>query len=98
MSRLRAYLGLVNYRADFYPDWQRPRHHCINSFIKGVRWSWKEEGQHSSNQKIALQSDNLLVHYDFKIPLTIVRDALPLGVGVVLSHKYMDGIIERLIA
>ena len=41
--------------------------------------------------KNALQSPNLLVHFDSTKLLVLACDASPVGVGAVLSHRLDDG-------
>ena len=39
----------------------------------------------------AAHSDNILIHFDSKLELSLARDASPYGVGAVLSHRFLDG-------
>ena len=60
---------------------------------KNTTWLWGTE-QKSAFEKIKKQltSDSLLVHYDPDAKLILSCDALPYGVGAVLSHQFIDGI------
>ena len=55
---------------------------------KKTNWQWGTEQQEA---KQSLTSDYLLVHYDPDKELVLACDALPYGIGAVLSHKMEKG-------
>ena len=57
-----------------------------------IKWNWGEAQKKAfSKSKEALQSANVLVHYNDKYPLIVSCDASPYGVGAVVSHIMPDG-------
>ena len=59
---------------------------------QGFKWQWgPEEETALAEIKKALQSSNLLVHFDSNKPLVLACDASPVGVGAVLSQRLEDG-------
>lgn len=57
---------------------------------------WLQRLQAFNRAKEAFLSDQILAHYDTKLPLTLATDASSYGVGAILSHLYPDG-TERVI-
>ena len=47
--------------------------------------------------KKLLTSADALTNYDLSLPLSLVCDAIPVGIGVVITHTYPDG-KEKLVA
>ena len=92
VTELRSFLGIINYYSKFLPNLSvtlSPLYHLLK---KGVKWQWNE--QHTTafaKAKSALQDDSLLVHYDSTRPLVVACDALPYGLGAVLTHIMDDG-------
>ncbi|KAG8186234.1 hypothetical protein JTE90_008761 [Oedothorax gibbosus] len=59
---------------------------------KDVPWEWTAE--HEEAYKVSkglLTTDDLLVHYDEKLPLILTSDASSYGLGSVLSHLLPNG-------
>ena len=58
---------------------------------KGKLWTLRKEQRKAFElSKSALQSTNLLVHFDSEKELTLACDASSHGVGAVLSHRHAD--------
>ena len=60
----------------------------LNELLKqNVPWKWAKQQESAFNQsKELLQSSQVLVHYNPKLPLVLCVDASPYGIGDVLSH------------
>ena len=67
-------------------------HHCT------AYWTWGAAQKRAFEEaKKALTSSKILTHYDLQRELILSYDALPYGLGAVLSHRMDDG-SERPIA
>ncbi|KAG8172839.1 hypothetical protein JTE90_002920 [Oedothorax gibbosus] len=59
---------------------------------KDVPWEWTTEHEEAYKaSKGLLTTDDLLVHYDEKLPLILTSDASSYGLGSVLSHLLPNG-------
>ena len=57
-----------------------------------VSWVWDKEYKEAFEfAKRMISGDNLLVHYNPRLPLILGVDASPYGPGAVLSHELPDG-------
>ncbi|XP_055017905.1 LOW QUALITY PROTEIN: uncharacterized protein K02A2.6-like [Boleophthalmus pectinirostris] len=92
VTELRAYLGLLSYYNRFLPNLSTrlaPLHRLLR---KETPWNWQEEQERAFEEsKRLMQSSEVLVHYDSHKDLILSCDALPYGVGAVLSHRMPDG-------
>ena len=92
VSQLKSLLGLVNYYGKFLPNLSTTLAPLYRLLRQGVKWQWKpDEAAALTEVKEALQSPNLLVHFDSTKPLVLACDASPVGVGTVISHRLDDG-------
>ncbi|XP_031332218.1 uncharacterized protein K02A2.6-like [Photinus pyralis] len=97
-KELQAFLGLLNFYHTFLKgkaDIVEPLHRLLD---EDKPWEWT--GIHKiafESVKSLVTSDSLLVHYNLELPLVMVCDASPWGVGIVLSH-IMPGGVEAPIA
>ena len=65
---------------------------------QNVRWQWKDEHKEAFRRaKVALQSSQVMIHFDPRKEVISACDASPYGVGAVLSHRLSNG-TERPIA
>lgn len=92
VTELKAYLGLLNYYGRFLPSLSTvpaPLHQLL---ARDIKWQWtKQQETAFEKSKQLLLTLKVLVHYDPAKPLVLLCDALPYGVGVVLSHQVSDG-------
>jgi transposase InsO family protein len=97
VAGLQAFLGLINYYAQFFPNRStelEPLHRLLDL---GAPWRWAEEHQAAfEGAKQVLLSAGVLTHYDVDRPVTVACDASSYGVGAVLSHT--DGPREQPVA
>ena len=92
VTQLRSFLGLVNYYHKFLPNLATVIHPLNNLLRTGVEWKWTAECQNAFKEcKKLITSEEVLAHFDPKLPLRLACDASPYGIGAVLSHKCADG-------
>ena len=97
VSGLRSFLGSIQFYSKFLPNLatSEPLHRLTK---KDTTWIWGAEEQAAFQKlKNLLCADNVLVHFDPSLPVGISCDALEVGLGTVLFHRYPDG-SERPIA
>ncbi|XP_058038753.1 uncharacterized protein K02A2.6-like [Ahaetulla prasina] len=91
-TELQAFLGLVNFYAVFLRNKAtvaEPLHKLLG---KNSVWSWgKPESRAFEAVKDLLSGESLLIQYNSRLPLVLVCDASPYGVGAVLSHRLPNG-------
>lgn len=91
-KQLQAFLGLLNFYHSFIPQKATIAEPLHRLLLKNSRFLWNKEQQKSLDQlKYIISSESVLVHYDLKLPLTVVCDASPYGIGAVLCHTMPDG-------
>ncbi|XP_068140344.1 uncharacterized protein [Drosophila tropicalis] len=91
-KQLQAFLGLINFYHAFLPHKAtvaEPLHRLLD---KNAPWVWAHKHQDAfMNLKNLVTSQNVLMHFDSKLPVSLTCDASPYGIGAVLSHKLQDG-------
>ena len=98
VSKLRAFLGTINYYGPFISDLSTLLPPLNNLLKSGVEWEWSAKWQAAfSEVKKWLCSAPVLAHYNPRVPLILATDASPCRVAAVLSHRFSDG-SERPIA
>ncbi|XP_051785433.1 uncharacterized protein K02A2.6-like [Erpetoichthys calabaricus] len=98
VTQLRSFLDLVNYYHRFLPNLSTVLHPLNCLLQKGSKWEWSQDCEQVFNTaKQLITSDEVLTHFNPKLPLRLACDASPYGIGAVLSHKMLDG-TERPIA
>ncbi|XP_041473613.1 uncharacterized protein K02A2.6-like [Lytechinus variegatus] len=92
ISQLRSFLGLVNYYHRFLPNLATVIHPLNALLGKDRKWKWDETCENAfKNAKKMIASEQVLVHYNPELPLSLATDASPYGLGAVLSHTMPDG-------
>ena len=93
ISELKTFLGLVNYYAKFLPD-SATRLAPLYKLLKHEEpWNWSTQQQQVfQDVKESLLNPHTLAHYDDTKPIVVACDALPFGVGAVLSQVLADGL------
>ena len=98
LSKLKSFLGLVNYHIKFLPDSATILAPLYKLLRNSEPWWWDKEQQVAFDKiKEMLIALNLLVHFDENKPLMLSCDASLYGVGAVLSHL-MDNQSDKPIA
>jgi hypothetical protein len=91
ISKLKSYLGLINFYGKFLPHLSSVLEPLYRLLHKNQTWKWgTEQTKEFERSKNLLQSSTVLVHYDPKKKLLVTCDASP-RVGTVLSHEMEDG-------
>ena len=90
VHELRSWLGLLNFNAKFIPNISTILH-PLNELLGNKEWKWTRKCDLAFQQaKDALTSDTILMHYNPKLPITLVADASPYGLGAAILHE-VDG-------
>ena len=92
VTELRSFLGSINQFSSFVPN-LLPSCQILHRLLqKNTRWSWGKAEQETFDQlKMLITSDQVLVHFDSRVPVILSCDASEYGVGAVLMHRYSDG-------
>lgn len=97
ITEVRAFIGMINYYGRFFKNLSTILYPLNQLLHKDAKFVWNKHCERCfQTLKEMVQSDEFLVHYDTKLPLTVATDASSYGVGAVLSHVYPDG-TERVI-
>lgn len=95
VATLRSFIGLLTYYSKFIPNLQSlitPLHDLTR---KDVTFYWNKDCETIFKKcKDLIKNSPILAHYDPKLPLTIVCDASPYGVGAILNVIDNNG-VER---
>ena len=89
VTKLRSFLGLVNYYGKFLPCVLAPLYNLLQK-KKQCHWGDSQEAAFKEAKKL-LTSNSLLVHLDPSKELLLAFDTSPYGLGAVLSHRDADG-------
>lgn len=94
-TEIRAMLGLVNYYGRFFKNLSDILLPFNKLLQKNVPFLWSKQCEKSFQTiKTQIASDNVLCHFDPRLPLVVASDASSHAVGAVLSHIFPDG-VER---
>ena len=92
VTKLKSFLGLLNYYCKFLPNLSSTLHPLYSLLQKSNKWTWgSEEKETFEIAKALLSSPRFLVHFDPEKKLILSCDASAYGLGVVLSHLMTDG-------
>lgn len=92
VSEVRAFTGMINYYSRFIPNLCTILQPLNNLLHKDTPFVWSNNCEKAFQKaKEVFSSDQILVHFDPKVPLILATDASSYGVGAILSHRYPDG-------
>lgn len=92
VSKLRSYLGLVNYYNMFIPNLLTLVEPLNGLLRKDAPLHWTKACQDSFEKlKQEIGSDCVLIPYDDELPLILATDASAFGIGACLSHRLPNG-------
>lgn len=87
VTEVRAFVGLVNYYARFFPNMSQVLSPIYNLLKKSTTFNWNSACVNSFNLvKKIIASENVLAHYDQKLPLILMCDASQNGIGAAIFH------------
>ena len=87
VSRLKAFLGLVNWHARFIPNLAHVAYPLNRLTRQNEQWRWTTECQQAFEKvKSLVTADSLLVPYRLDQPLRVTCDASPHGLSAILAH------------
>ena len=91
-EELQSFLDMVNYYARFISG-LGTNCACLNNLLqKHKKWQWSSKHTKAMESiKKLLTSADALAHYDPSLPLSLVCDTSPVGIGAVIFHTYPDG-------
>lgn len=92
VTKVKAYLGLLNYYNKFLPNLSTvldPVHKLLH---KDIRWQWRKAQQAAfEKSKAMMPSAEVPVQYDLEKDIVLSCDTSTYGVSAVLSHFMPDG-------
>ena len=91
-SQLKFYLDIINYYHKFLPKLSTALAPLHKLFAENKLWNrYSEQDRAFYKSKERLTSSTLLVHYSSTKEIVLTCDALPYGVGAVISHVMENG-------
>ncbi|XP_031334049.1 uncharacterized protein K02A2.6-like [Photinus pyralis] len=98
VTQLKAFIGMVNYYGRFIKNLANILKPLYELLRKDEKFRWNKSCEEAMEKaKDAISSDNVLIHFNPKLPLQLACDASMYGIGAVLSHIDEQG-MERPIA
>lgn len=92
VSEVRSWIGMVNYYSKFIPNLSIKLKPVYDLLQKNVNFIWSKECDKSFEIiKRDIISDNILIHFNRKLPIRLACDASQNGIGAVLSHILPNG-------
>lgn len=92
VTELKSILGLINYYGRFVNNLAGLLHPLYNLLKKNVSWVWDVNCESAFQRvKDALQSAEVLVHFNPDLPLKLTVDASSYGIAAILSHVFDSG-------
>lgn len=101
IKELKSFLGTVNFYHKFLKNAAENLQPLYKLLKKFVKWSWNIEQKKAFEwAKTMIASDQVLIHYNPKLPLILSCDASKYGLGACLAHEVKIGnkVLERPIA
>ena len=97
IDQFRSFLGFVNQYSKFIRGCAAILAPLSSLLQKGAKWLWDKNCQSAFDSvKREFFAAGILVHYDPKLPLKLVCDASPYGIGAAIFHVFPSG-EERLL-
>ena len=88
---LRSFLGHMSYIQKYVADLRTARAPLDALLKKDVKFVWSDIHAKAFNKCKALASSaSILVHYDESLPMVLITDASPDGMGACLAHRVTD--------
>ena len=85
-GQVRSFLGLVNFSANFIPNFTTKTEPLWILTKKGQEFLWREEQQHAFDMlKRDLSQASTLAYFDLSAETTLITDVSPVALGAVLT-------------
>jgi len=92
VSQLRSFLGFINQYAKFISHSATILAPLSRLLQSEVKWNWSSECEAAFGKiKEGFLNSGVLVHYNSELPLKLVCDGSPYGVGAALLHVFPSG-------
>ena len=83
----------MNYYHKFLPNLSSVISNLRRLLAKDVAWEWSSDCKKAFDDvRSCIASEQVLTHYNPDMPLKLACDASSHGLGVVLSHVFLQGI------
>jgi len=87
IDQLRSFLGLLHFYNKFLPNLSTVIKPLYDLLKENVQWVWSDECKIAFNiSKNMLKNSPGLAHYNSELPLVLLCDASPYGVGAILNN------------
>ena len=91
VAKLRSFLGLISFSAQFLPDFTDTLTH------QSTKWRWgREENGAFEALKNQLAEVSMMTFYNKEAPTEVVTDASPVGLGAILVQEKQE--VKRAVA
>ena len=91
-KEVRSFLGLVNYLGRFIPDLSTISAPLRALTTKGYSWRWTRVEEECFNKlKNIVSSQDMMCHFKTGLPIKLVVDASPVGLGAILLQDHGQG-------
>lgn len=87
VSEVRSFAGMVNYYSKFIPNLSTLLHPIYNLLKNNTKFQWSKNCDLAFKKiKEIISSDDVLMHFDYKLPIIVTCDASNVGISGVLSQ------------
>lgn len=91
-AEVKAYAGLINYYGRFFPNLASVLSPFYQLLKKDGKFKWTTECEKAYiTVKKVIASDNVLTHYNPKLPIKLICDASQNGIGAAIFHVMPNG-------
>lgn len=92
VSEVKAFIGLVNYYARFFPNLAQVLFPIYELLKQSTPFNWNDECAKSFELvKKIIVSEKVLAHYDPRLPVKLICDASQRGIGAAIFHTMPNG-------
>lgn len=95
VSQIRSFVGMVNYYSKFINKFAEKMKPFYELLQKDVKFHWSDECKAAyALIKKEVTSDQVLVHFNPKLPIILETDASNKAVAGILSHRFQNGEVK----
>ncbi|XP_055922784.1 uncharacterized protein K02A2.6-like [Eupeodes corollae] len=93
IHELRAFIGMANYYSRFIKDFSNKMNPLYILLRKDVQFIWNTDCEKAYDLiKHDISSEQVMTHFNPKLPIVLTTDACKHSVAGVLSHRFPDGL------